>query len=174
VCLRSFSARRQLSQGKVSAAGLFPPQFKAIRLLGLRRASPVFKGKLVGRRRHCTPELKRHCIGPCGPGKGEAFSCKATRCLEPCPQRCGLLNSSAGSLAVRAATLARCRAMAKAPAPKHLTATTRVMRTHFARPAFTVADAHDKVKETRAAARHRSAYQGRPGARREASQGDGG
>jgi len=39
------------------------------------------------------------------------------------------------------------RSPAKAPAPKHLTATTRVMRVHFARPSFTVAEAHDKVKE---------------------------
>jgi len=35
----------------------------------------------------------------------------------------------------------------KAPVARHLTASMRVMRFHFARPALTVAEAHDNVKE---------------------------
>jgi hypothetical protein len=30
---------------------------------------------------------------------------------------------------------------------RHLTASMRVMRTHFARPPFTIADAHDTIKD---------------------------
>ena len=37
--------------------------------------------------------------------------------------------------------------MAKAPTPKHLTATTRVMRTHFARPSFTIGNAREQVQD---------------------------
>ena len=39
------------------------------------------------------------------------------------------------------------RPPAPPPTAKHLTATTRVLRTHFARPAFLITEAAPKVKE---------------------------
>lgn len=43
--------------------------------------------------------------------------------------------------------MATTRSPAKPPPAKHLTMTMRVLRFHLARPALTVGDAHDQVKE---------------------------